>query len=168
MKTHQTVFKPGNVSSFGTVKIILKKGSINYIITWPRLYLYKINMQGLVNTIISYIIVNIRIIRVVVSMLHNMGQQFPINNFLLFLFLLLLLFHAIHNLRLAQEMLISLVLWSQQFKTYMKVKSYTGAVVIRLHCKHAMFTYISVSHKHTAKHCIISQFHTNIKATAPY
>ena len=31
-----------------------------------------------------------------------------------------------------------------------------------------MSTYISVSHKHTAKHCIISQFHTNIKATAPY
>ena len=57
---------------------------------------------------------------------------------------------------------------SQWFKTYMKVKSYTGAVVIRLHCKHDMFTYISVSHKHTAKHCIISQFHTNIKARAPY
>ena len=56
----------------------------------------------------------------------------------------------------------------QRFKTYMKVKAYTGAVVISLHCKHNMFTHISVSHKHTAKHCIISQFHTNIKATAPY
>ena len=57
---------------------------------------------------------------------------------------------------------------SQRFKTYMKVKSYTGAVVIRLHYKHDMFTYINVSHKNTAMHCIISQFHTNIKATAPY
>ena len=57
--------------------------------------------------------------------------------------------------------------WATQwFGTYMKLKSYTGAVVISLHCKHNMFTYISVSHKHTAKHCIISQFHTNIKA--PY
>ena len=43
----------------------------------------------------------------------------------------------------------------------MKVKSYTGAVVISLHCKHNMLIYISVSHKHTAKHCIISQFHIN-------
>ena len=57
---------------------------------------------------------------------------------------------------------------AQWFGTYMKVKSYTVAVVISLHCKHNMFTYISVSHKHTAKHCIISQLHTNIKATAPY
>ena len=44
----------------------------------------------------------------------------------------------------------------------MKVKSYTGAMVISLHCKHNMFTYISVSHKHTAKNCTFSQFHTNI------
>ena len=57
---------------------------------------------------------------------------------------------------------------SQWFATYMKVIPCTGAVVISLHCKHNMFTYISVSHKHAAKHCIISQFHTNIKATAPY
>ena len=57
---------------------------------------------------------------------------------------------------------------TQRFQTYMKLKSYTGAVVIRLHCKHDMFTYISVSPKHTAKNCIISQFNTNIKATAPY
>ena len=57
---------------------------------------------------------------------------------------------------------------SQWFQTYMKVKYWTGAVVISLHCKHDMFTYIYVSHKNTAMHCIISQFHTNIKATAPY
>ena len=61
------------------------------------------------------------------------------------------------------------IIWpSQWFQTLMKVKSCTGAVVISLHCKHDMFTYINVSHKNTAKHCIISQFHTNIKATAPY
>ena len=57
---------------------------------------------------------------------------------------------------------------AQRFKTYMKVKSYTSAVVISFHCKHIMFTYISVGHKHTAKHCNISRFHTNVKATAPY
>ena len=50
----------------------------------------------------------------------------------------------------------------------MKVKSWTGAVVISLHCKHDMFTYINVSHKNTAMHCIISQLQSNIKATAPY
>ena len=54
-----------------------------------------------------------------------------------------------------------------RFETYMIVKSYIGAVVISLHCKQDMFTYISVSHKHTAKHCIISQFHTYIKSPAP-
>ena len=50
----------------------------------------------------------------------------------------------------------------------MKVKTCTGAVVISLHCKHSMFTYISVSHKHTAMHCSISQFHANIKHMPPY
>ena len=35
-------------------------------------------------------------------------------------------------------------------------------------CKHNMFTYINVSHKYTAMHCIISQFCTNIKARTPY
>ena len=53
---------------------------------------------------------------------------------------------------------------TQRFGTHMKVKPCTGAVVICMHCKHTMFTYISVSHKHIAKHCIISQFHSNIKA----
>ena len=57
---------------------------------------------------------------------------------------------------------------TQWFETYMKVKYCTGAVVMSLHCKHKMFTYISVSHKYTSMHCIISHFHTNIKATAPY
>ena len=56
----------------------------------------------------------------------------------------------------------------QWFETYMKVKYCTGAVVISSHCKTNMFTYINVNHKYTAIHCIISQFHTNTNATAPY
>ena len=53
---------------------------------------------------------------------------------------------------------------AQMFETYMKVKSCTGAVVISSHCKHNSFAYI----KYTVMHCIISQFHTNIKATASF
>ena len=58
--------------------------------------------------------------------------------------------------------------WSQWFQTYMKVKSCTDAMVVKLHCWHNMFTFINVNHKYTAMHGIISKFHTNIRAMSLY
>ena len=49
---------------------------------------------------------------------------------------------------------------AQLFETYMKVKSYTGAVVISSLWKHIILTYIKVSHKFEAMDYIISQFHS--------
>ena len=53
-------------------------------------------------------------------------------------------------------------------KIYMKVISYTVAVVISSPLKHKILTYIKVSHTYESMDCTISQLHIHTKVKAPY